>query len=48
MAGGIGTGDRMRAEFVASLVILLLVAVLPAFVTNAYWLGVIIVSMYFA
>jgi branched-chain amino acid transport system permease protein len=48
MAGGIGTGDRLRAEFVASLVILLLVAVLPAFVTNAYWLGVVVVSMYFA
>ncbi len=48
MAGGIHTGDRLRAEFVASLVILLLVAVLPAFVTNAYWQGVVIVSMYFA
>jgi branched-chain amino acid transport system permease protein len=48
MAGGIGTGDRLRAEFVASLVILLLVAVLPAFVTNAYWQGVVVVSMYFA
>jgi branched-chain amino acid transport system permease protein len=48
MAGGIGTGDRLRAEFVASFVILLLVAVLPAFVTNAYWQGVVVVSMYFA
>jgi branched-chain amino acid transport system permease protein len=48
MAGGIATGDRLRAEFVASVAILLLVAVLPAFVTNAYWQGVIVVSMYFA
>jgi branched-chain amino acid transport system permease protein len=48
MAGGMGTGDRLRAEFVASLVILLLVAILPAFVTNAYWRGVVVVSMYFA
>ena len=48
MAGGIATGDRLRAEFVASVAILLLVAVLPAFVTNAYWQGVVVVSMYFA
>lgn len=42
------TGDRLRAEFLASLGLLAFVAILPAFVTNAYWQGVIVVSMYFA
>jgi branched-chain amino acid transport system permease protein len=46
--GQTGTRARLRSEFVVSLVILALVAVLPALVTNEYWRGVIIVSMYFA
>jgi branched-chain amino acid transport system permease protein len=44
----IGTRARLRTEFVVSLGILALVAVLPALVTNEYWRGVVIVSMYFA
>lgn len=47
-AGGVGTNDRLRTEFLASLGLLLFVAILPIFVTNAYWQGVIVVSMYFA
>ena len=43
-----GTRGRMRGELVASLAILVVIAVLPAIVTNEYWRGVIIVSMYFA
>lgn len=48
MTADIGTNDRLRIEFMASLAIILLIAVLPAVVTNAYWQGVIVVSMYFA
>jgi branched-chain amino acid transport system permease protein len=48
MALQAGTNTRLRTEFIVSLGILLFVAVLPAFVTNAYWQGVVIVSMYFA
>jgi len=38
----------MRTELWASLAILAGVAVLPAIMTNDYWRGVIVVSMYFA
>jgi branched-chain amino acid transport system permease protein len=48
MAGGIGTGSRARVELIASLAILLVVALVPAFVANDYWRGVLIVSMVFA
>lgn len=39
---------RIRIEFAASLVVLALVALAPLVVTNIYWLGVLIVCMYFA
>jgi len=42
------TRRRTMAEFWASLAILAVVALLPALVTNPYWRGVVIVSMYFA
>jgi len=42
------TRGRMRAELWASLVILAGVAILPTVMTNDYWRGVIVVSMYFA
>jgi branched-chain amino acid transport system permease protein len=42
------THRRIQVELWASLLILAGVAALPVFVTNDYWLGVIIVSMYFA
>jgi len=42
-------GDRRTAlEFRAALVALAIAALVPAFVENAYWLGVLVVSMYFA
>jgi len=40
--------SKLRAEFFLSLAVLALLAVLPLFVDSAYWLGVLIVSMYFA
>ena len=40
--------DRTGTEFKISLAALALVAALPAVVTNEYWLGVLIVTMYFA
>ena len=40
--------DRNAVEFRLSLALLALVALIPATVSNPYWLGVIIVSMYFA
>jgi branched-chain amino acid transport system permease protein len=43
-----GTRARLRSEFVVSLAVLAAIAVLPAFVVNDYWRGVVIVSMYFA
>jgi branched-chain amino acid transport system permease protein len=46
--GGHPSNRRLRIEFIVSLAILLAVAVLPAIVKNAYWQGVIVVSMYFA
>jgi branched-chain amino acid transport system permease protein len=42
------TRSRMRTELWASLVLLAAIAMLPAFITNDYWRGVLIVSMYFA
>ena len=48
MAGGIGTGSRTRVELIASLAILLVVALVPAFVANDYWRGVLIVALLFA
>lgn len=38
---------RLRVEFVISLLILAGVALIPLAVSNVYWLGVLIVSMYF-
>lgn len=38
---------RLRYELIASLVLLGIVAFVPIVVTNDYWLGVLIVSMYF-
>lgn len=40
--------DRLRQELRLSLVLLAALAVVPAFVSSSYWLGVLIVSMYFA
>jgi len=45
---GAGTGSRIRVELIGSLAILLVVALVPAFVANEYWRGVLIVSMVFA
>lgn len=47
-ADGIGTGSRARIELIVLLAILLFVALVPAFVANEYWRGVLIVSMVFA
>lgn len=43
-----GPRGRSRIDFLVSLAILLIVAALPLLVTNEYWRGVVIVSMYFA
>ena len=40
--------QRLRQEFSASLALLAVVALVPIVVRNDYWLGVLIVSMYFA
>jgi len=40
--------NRLAVEFRLSLVLLAAIALLPLLVTNPYWLGVLIVSMYFA
>ena len=40
--------QRLRNELVASLGLLAIVALVPLAVSNDYWLGVLIVSMYFA
>jgi branched-chain amino acid transport system permease protein len=40
--------NRLRADFRAALALTLLLAVAPLFVTSAYSLGILIVSMYFA
>jgi branched-chain amino acid transport system permease protein len=44
----LGPRVRTRTEFILSLVILAVIAMLPLAVVNDYWRGVIIVSMYFA
>lgn len=50
--GKISTGKtstaRTEREFRAALVVLAVVALVPAVVSNPYWLGVLIISMYFA
>jgi branched-chain amino acid transport system permease protein len=43
-----GGNRRTALEFRAALLALVAAALVPAFVQNAYWLGVLIVSMYFA
>ena len=43
-----GPHGRARIDFLVSLAILVIVAALPLLVTNEYWRGVVIVSMYFA
>jgi len=48
MASAHPINRKLQTEFAASLVLLAFVGVLPAFVTNAYWQGVVVVSMYFA
>lgn len=40
--------SKLRTELLLSLAVLAFLAVLPAFVQSPYWLGVFIVSMYFA
>jgi branched-chain amino acid transport system permease protein len=40
--------QRLRQELIGSLALLALVALVPVVVRNDYWLGVLIVSMYFA
>ncbi|TEA80247.1 branched-chain amino acid ABC transporter permease [Allopusillimonas ginsengisoli] len=40
--------SKLRGEFLLSLLVLAALAVLPLFVQSPYWLGVLIVSMYFA
>jgi branched-chain amino acid transport system permease protein len=43
-----GSRLRLRNEFVACLVFLAIVALLPLWVTSPYWRGLFVVSMYFA
>ena len=43
-----GSRQRTRNEFLASLLFLALVALLPIWVTSTYWQGLLVVSMYFA
>jgi branched-chain amino acid transport system permease protein len=43
-----GSRLRIRNEFLASLVFLAIVALLPLWVTSPYWQGLLIISMYFA
>jgi branched-chain amino acid transport system permease protein len=42
------TATKTDVEFRVALGLLAVIALIPAVVTNAYWLGVLIVSMYFA
>ena len=44
----VGTRARVRSELLVSILILAATAALPGIVTNDYWRGIIIVSMYFA
>jgi branched-chain amino acid transport system permease protein len=48
MRGWMTPRMRSKTDFTVSLAVLALVAVLPLFVGNEYWRGVLIVSMYFA
>ena len=43
-----GNRDPNGGDLVVSLSILALIAIAPAYVTNDYWRGVLVVSMYFA
>jgi branched-chain amino acid transport system permease protein len=47
-AGSKLTTTRTTVEFRAALVVMAIVALVPLGVSNPYWLGVLIVSMYFA
>lgn len=42
------TATKTDVEFRVALGLLVVIAIIPAVVSNAYWLGVLIVSMYFA
>lgn len=42
------TTTKTTVEFRAALIAMAFIAAIPLFVSNAYWLGVLIVSMYFA
>jgi branched-chain amino acid transport system permease protein len=41
-------GNRLRTDFRAALVVVALLACVPAFVSSPYWLGILVVSIYFA
>ena len=41
-------GNRLRTDFRAALAVVALLACVPLFVSSPYWLGIFIVSMYFA
>jgi branched-chain amino acid transport system permease protein len=47
-ARGRTSGARTDVQFRAALAVLAVMALVPAVVTNPYWLGVLVVSMYFA
>src|SRR3954447_11673254 len=47
-ARGRTSGARTGVQFRAALAVLVGMALVPAVVTNPYWLGVLVVSMYFA
>lgn len=40
--------NRLRTDFRAALAVVALLAIVPLFVTSPYWLGILIVSIYFA
>jgi len=48
MRRSVNTRARLRTDFLASLALLAIVAVLPVVMTSDYWRGVIVISMYFA
>ena len=41
-------GNRLRTDFRAALAVVALLAIVPLFVSSPYWLGILIVSIYFA
>lgn len=41
-------GNRLRTDFRAALAVVALLACVPAFVSSPYWLGILVVSIYFA